>query len=430
MPKLTFEIMIINNSTQRDTLNLSLAEIKKWFIDSMIVFSDPNQEENLKFRSEKGEISFSFEMKEYNSNIENISSFILTFKSLTNVYKPKISLYDDFVQELQKIISINNCKSYFLNRELSKFYSRELYTIFNDFEVGLRRFMHLIFFKTFGPKWGENIIPKEFKNKIKHNLKSGNSDHIIEEFELSTIETLLFKPIFIEKTDIQNEEKFIKPLQNIGSYDKPEYVIPLDYVLDSTSSYTVFSLWERYFSEYVGHKFIGEKFKENFKKIRQIRNKIAHNKKVTNENFIFATTFLKEFQNEIRQISNSILNPKIRDTDITYYSSLFKINKQLQEAIRESLLPTMIIKEISESLKDITNPITEFNKKIENLNLPAEMMVENSIRNMNGSYMNFIKKQEDITRPYKKIDENSDQISDEKDKEISDNGPFDPQNLE
>lgn len=353
MPKLTFEVMIVNNSTKRKKLNLTLSEIKKWFSNSQIIFTNSNEVEDVKFKSQKGEIPFSFELKEYNSDLPEHSSFILIFKSLTNVYKPKITLYDDFVKELKIIISKNHCKSYFLNRELSKYYSRELYTIFHDFEVGLRRFMHLIFFKTFGPNWEEEIIPKEFKNSVEYRFDNKISDHIIEEFELAAIENLLFKPIFIEKKDTENN-KDIYPVQNIGSYDKPEYVLPINFILNSTSNYNVFSLWDRYFSQYVRLRYKGEQFINSFQTIREIRNKVAHNKKITHDDYIETKNFLKGFQLELTRISNSLLDSRQDHLNYFDYSSF---NKQILTAIGKSLVPNLKIKEMTNAYLDMSKSL-------------------------------------------------------------------------
>lgn len=390
MPKLTFEVMIVNNSTKRKTLNLTLAEIKKWFSNSPIIFINSDEEEDVRFKSKNGEISFSFELKEYNSDLPEHSSFILMFNSLTNVYKPKITLYDDFVKELKIIINKNNCKSYFLNRELSKYYSRELYTIFHDFEVGLRRFMHLIFFKTFGPKWEEEIIPKEFKNSVAYRFDNKISDHIIEEFELAAIENLLFKPIFIEKTDTENN-KDISPVQNIGSYDKPEYVLPIDFILNSTSNYTVFSLWDRYFAQYVRRRYKGEQFINSFQTIREIRNKVAHNKKITHDDYIETKNFLKGFQLELTRISNSLLDT---EQDQLNYFDYLDFNNQMLAAIGKSLVPTWKIKEITNAIQEMTNPYVNIGKSLANITSSYPKIWENTTRETENFDQKSNKKEE------------------------------------
>lgn len=390
MPKLTFEVMIVNNSTKRKTLNLTLAEIKKWFSNSPIIFINSDEEEDVRFKSKNGEISFSFELKEYNSDLPEHSSFILIFNSLTNVYKPKITLYDDFVKELKIIINKNHCKSYFLNRELSKYYSRELYTIFHDFEVGLRRFMHLIFFKTFGPKWEEEIIPKEFKNSVAYRFDNKISDHIIEEFELAAIENLLFKPIFIEKTDTENN-KDISPVQNIGSYDKPEYVLPIDFILNSTSNYTVFSLWDRYFSQYVRRRYKGEQFINSFQTIREIRNKVAHNKKITHDDYIETKNFLKGFQLELTRISNSLLDT---EQDQLNYFDYLDFNNQMLAAIGKSLVPNWKIKEITNAIQEMTNPYVNIGKSLANITSSYPKIWENTPRETENFDQKSNKKEE------------------------------------
>lgn len=382
--------MIVNNSTKRKTLNLTLAEIKKWFSNSPIIFINSDEEEDVRFKSKNGEISFSFELKEYNSDLPEHSSFILIFNSLTNVYKPKITLYDDFVKELKIIINKNHCKSYFLNRELSKYYSRELYTIFHDFEVGLRRFMHLIFFKTFGPKWEEEIIPKEFKNSVAYRFDNKISDHIIEEFELAAIENLLFKPIFIEKTDTENN-KDISPVQNIGSYDKPEYVLPIDFILNSTSNYTVFSLWDRYFAQYVRRRYKGEQFINSFQTIREIRNKVAHNKKITHDDYIETKNFLKGFQLELTRISNSLLDT---EQDQLNYFDYLDFNNQMLAAIGKSLVPTLKIKEITNAMQEMTNPYVNIGKSLANITSSYSKIWENTTRETENFDQKSNKKEE------------------------------------
>lgn len=352
--------MLINKNKRDEQKNISLGKLKNWFSESYIFFPDEQEEQNLKFRSPKGEILFSFELTEYTSK-ESSPAYILTLNSHTNVYKPKIFLYNDFVNELKKFLNINHCESVFLNRELSKYYSNELYSIFNEFEVTLRRLMHLVFFKNYGHHWEEKLFDKSIVSELKKKIQETKSDHIIEEMNLSAIESLLFKEIVIESK--KDSVATFELMQNIGSYDNPKYVVSPEFILNANGgSFRTFSLWEEVFSKHISSEFQGPVFEEKFKKMREIRNKVAHNKKVKHSDFTFIKSFLNKFTKEMMLIS---VEKK--------YSSIPELSTSLASAIQNFMSP------ISETLKYLDtlslNPkIVELSKSFSNFGMDPKIV--------------------------------------------------------
>ncbi len=366
MPKLSFEVMLVSHDKHADKKEISIEQFKSWFENSDIIFQDSieEQEQKVNFVSSMGQIPFIFEMKEYKSK-EYTSASLLKFTSQTNVYKPKIFLYDNFLKQLKIIVSRHYCNSYFLTRELSRHYSKELYEIFNNFEISLRKLIHLVFFNNFGHLWETKLFDKNILGMLKSNMKSNESDHIIEEMDLSDIETLLFREIVIE---CRNESSVnYKIMQNIGTYNQPEYILSPDFVLNNVGSFRRFSLWDEFFSKNMKKEFHGSEFIENFTKMRKIRNKVAHNKKVIYSDFIFINTFLKKFTKEM-----NLLSATYNEKDAP------KLSPYLADAIQNSITP------LSETIGHLkSSELFKISQKIGSMGINSELFKSlEKIRNL------------------------------------------------
>lgn len=406
MPELKFELMLINNNKVDKTKEITSDKLKIWFNKSCITFLDNPDDQKLKFKSKNGEILFSFELFEYSSK-NSTSAYILTLKSLTNVYKKKIFLYSDFVKEIKIILNRNHCESFFLNRELSKYYSKELYGIFNDFEVTLRRLMHLVFFKNYGHHWEEKFVDRKTLNDLKGKIKNSKSDHIIEEMNLYDIESLLFKEIVIEckKDSITTFEI----MQDIGSYEDPNYVVSPEFILgNSDGVFRKFSLWEEVFSKHISKEFRGDTFEQNFKKMRQIRNQVAHNKKVNYYEFEFIKSFLKKFTKEMTLISIEASYENIPELSASLASAIQDSISPIFENLKylNSLTNNPKMLELSKSLSNfqIDPKIAGLSKSLSNLQIDPKLLdFTKNIRNL-GTF----KTTQELSRPFANFESDSD----------------------
>lgn len=402
MPELKFELMLINNNKVDKTKEITLDKLKIWFNKSCITFLDSPDDQKLKFKSKNGEILFSFELFEYSSK-NSTSAYILTLKSLTNVYKKKIFLYSDFVKEIKIILNRNHCESFFLNRELSKYYSKELYGIFNDFEVTLRRLMHLVFFKNYGHHWEEKFVDRKTLNDLKGKIKNSKSDHIIEEMNLYDIESLLFKEIVIEckKDSITTFEI----MQDIGSYENPNYVVSPEFILgNSDGVFRKFSLWEEVFSKHISKEFRGDTFEQNFKKMRQIRNQVAHNKKVNYSEFEFIKSFLKKFTKEMTLISIEASYENIPELSASLASAIQDLISPIFENLK--YLNSLKMLELSKSLSNfqIDPKIAVLSKTLSNLQIDPKLLdFTKNIHNL-GTFRTT----QELSRPFANFESDSD----------------------
>lgn len=350
MNRLSFEVMVIppakkvtlkvGEQTEENLAPLSISKdrVALWFKDSKIqkiknrpaqtVFYPINELKNIEFKLKWT----SFKSKEHDI------AYIFEFSSQTDVHWKNMSTYDTFIDEFERTVRKNKGKCIFLDRKLSKYYSEKMYPIFNDFENELRRLIQVILFKEFGREWEKEFFSQK-------QLKQMNGKSILEELDLTGLEALLFEKIFIQKSD-----GFIFETKLIREFDVPDDL--LNFFINSEGNFRRFSAWDEYFSDYVKPEFQGEAFIENYKRVKKVRNKVAHHKKVRNTDFQFIKTFLGRFTKEIKSLSTSI----IYNEELVSFANLFTSMQTFGETLQKTMTP--VFENIGNMMKGLTDSLT------------------------------------------------------------------------
>lgn len=218
---------------------------------------------------------------------------------------------------------------------LSEYYCKKLYPKYAQYERKLRYMILIIVTKAYGAGWIENTVDENAKQSISgraHNSFSNlKMDEILEYLELGEIENYLFLPPDID-VKMCLEKEFTP--EKIDSLEKEEICLLLDQIRNPKC------LWERVFTE------IGDvnKWKKYMKDIHDIRNSVAHQKKISP----------KQYYDTLKQLNN--------------------INCELDSAIEVA-----VSKEITESKKiDILGSFASLAGKLImkniNLNIVGEML--------------------------------------------------------
>lgn len=328
MNRLSFEIMVIpptkNNTAEEDpspTRN-SRSSVALWFQNSKIQpINNSRQVQTVFYKArENKNIEFSLRLTDFKS-IDFDVAHIFEFSIQEDIHWKNMSFYDDFIKEFEIIVQKNRGKCLFLDRKLSKYYSEKMYPLFNDFENELRRLIQVVFFKELGREWEERaFLPKQ--------LRETNRKPILEELNLTGLETLLFKKIFAQKGEGDGLQTKL-----IRVDDTPDALNDLlDFFTDFDGRVRRFSAWDEYFSKYMKSEFQGKVFIEKYKKVKKIRNKVAHNKKVRNEDFQFIKTFLVHFTEEIKSLSTSM----IHKTELPSFGNSFALLQTFAQAFAQT----------------------------------------------------------------------------------------------
>lgn len=238
--------------------------------------------------------------------------------------------------------------------EVSEYYCGKISPKFGKSERLLRELIFLIMVKTFGAEWGKKTIAKEILDNVKASAKGMNEAQIIEtalyEMTIAQLEDYLFKPYSELDKNPELEEEFNKV--DINQLTEEER-------LDWLKIMQKRSLWDEYF---IGYDLGMGNIQKDLETIRKYRNKVAHNKNFSKEDFDYCRKILNEFNSTL---SYAINNIEERDFEKTDWNVLYKSVTSMI-----SRMMGMISEEIQESLnelsKSMTGSITEMAKSVNN----------------------------------------------------------------
>lgn len=239
--------------------------------------------------------------------------WIVTLVSQTDVHWKNIYIYDEFIIELKRVFSKNKCELVFLTRELSKYYSEKLYPLFHDFEIGLRQTLHLSLSFSMGQNWDARLFEEQQLKKKKDSIKSKSSEHIIEEFDLTTLTNFL-----LNKTIINFSKEGNNSLVSIDYYEKTEDLI-LD-LIKYEGDIKLTSLWKAIIVPQGFNHYSEEILAKKFKKLKHIRNNIAHNKRIRFKEYTESRDFLVEFNSKLSYFNDEL--SKNRTESLKLFSSI------------------------------------------------------------------------------------------------------------
>ncbi|HOJ92108.1 MAG TPA: hypothetical protein PKW23_00385 [Dictyoglomaceae bacterium] len=195
----------------------------------------------------------------------------------------------------KKILGNKDKKQYHVIRTydgVSKYYCDHAYPQLNEFERNIRNLIFKILTKAFGSKWFERTATDEQKKKLSRCKKSLREE-ILYEMSIKDLEDYLFTPM----RDVSCEQMIDNILSedNITQMTKEQIELKLK---DARPK----SLWERQFAP----KISIDQLQENLERIRHLRNKVAHAKVFTCEDFYNCQSITKNLNKKIRQAIDEV----------------------------------------------------------------------------------------------------------------------------
>lgn len=230
--------------------------------------------------------------------------------------------------------------------ETSEYYCAKLAPRFGKFERLMREFIYVNLTISLKSQWFEQSFTEDLKNEIKAKLNNQNS--LIEQALYEMTFAQLYNFLFVEY-----------------AYNSPDYIIyekllPLD--LDNTDKKTILdaiytckkvSLWDRYFQS------SEMDLQDYLSNMREYRNKVAHNKFITFEDYDKCTKNLRIINKQLSLAIHNLYSQIYSEETISYigtllstaFSEFFKNNATIFDAVQKSLITIgKIFSEISDSL--------------------------------------------------------------------------------
>lgn len=282
---------------------------------------------------------------EYNKKIYHWECFVKKMNTDKTVYEIKINFfYKDKKEKAAEAFSqlIQTIKQHKKNQfnmvpikdSLSIYFSQKSFSSLAMYEHSLRALILAIFVPIYKDSWPQKLNASVGeKLSIKGNAKD-KLEKTLEELDLSDLENIFFESHLAINNKNYNEKFNINNLDELTQEDLVEmikYNQPL-------------SLWEQQISKYADIK----NLKETMANIRNLRNRIAHNKTFSYKNYTQLKTDLNYMSNKINEATEKIL--KNLDNNITF-ETLISIGKSYSDMV--SNLNTSfseVAKEVSKSL--------------------------------------------------------------------------------
>lgn len=237
-------------------------------------------DDKLKF-NEIFEIDFQIETKQILGEKQRYFHLILNCKN-----ELKIEIFTDISNAIIMEIS-ESLKKYkivitTLWNDISIHYATLSYPLLNEIENLMRHLISKIMILKVGMDWDKKHISNLINEKSQRKKKGNNGDKCLEQkihlpketlhdFDFITLSSFLFDKFAIK--DINDLSIFIS-----------KYKINEKISVRELKKYTKVSNWDRFFSRLIDYEFA--LLESQWKELYGLRNKVAHNKTVTKEDFI------------------------------------------------------------------------------------------------------------------------------------------------
>lgn len=270
---------------------------------------------------------------------------------------------------------------------ISESFCKRLYPKYAEFERNLRSLVLFILTKAYGSNWQRETVSKELLSVLKENAHGNISlNETLENMDLATLETYLFEKRQVDYPVIINEKLSAK---NLGNLEKEEICTIIEEMRPT-------SLWERHFEKFGSQEIWIGKILE----IHDVRNKVAHHKTISIEEFKIINRKLNSVN---RNLTSAIEG--IREENFTEYSvvdilgSFAIIAGNLVKNVVESQAFKDVVIGFNAKIQEIVKPITEvykngmadtlksFGKACVNLNLGIAQ--SEMVKSMNTMAENF-----------------------------------------
>lgn len=277
------------------------------------------------------------------------------FLELTS--KERVTRSVPALQKIDRALFTSNQQRYYYSIRdydgISESFCKRLYPKYAEFERKLRSLVLFILTKAYGSNWQSETVSDEMLAVLQEKAHGRVSlNETLENMDLASLETYLFEERHVDYPSILNEKLSAKHLEELEKEDICEIIEKMRPT----------SLWERHFEKFGGQ----ETWKKKIIDIHSTRNKVAHQKTISFEEF---TTINKKLNRVNRDLSNAIEG--IREENFTEYG-IVDILGSFATMARD------LVKNIVES-QAFRDVVIGFNAKIQEIVKPMTAVYKNSM---------------------------------------------------
>ena len=238
---------------------------------------------------------------------------------------------------------------------VSESYCERLYPRYSKFERKMRQLVLLVLTKAFGASWDKETISKKEMDSLKEIARKKVVDEktkernipiseILEQMDLYTLEKYLF-----ERREVEYGEFFKTYLSKdkLLEMEKNDICNVIDKMRPK-------SLWERHFEQFGKQN----EWEERIKSVHEVRNYVAHNKTVSNEEYQVTVKRLSIINKKLEETIKKIEDQEFNDLTIVDIAESFAaLAKGLSGIIKKYDIDAMV-NGLSNIIKNIISPIS------------------------------------------------------------------------
>lgn len=253
---------------------------------------------------------------------------------------------------------------------ISEYYCNKLFPYLNEFERKLRKVLFSIYTLNFNLEYYSATTSEEFQKGLKKKSKISKDDNISKQdcyiklgfysLNYSDINKLLFTKSTTLKEE-QKLQKFLVENQDLTKLSDSEIREAFKLCSNKTD-------WERFF----GDKNFDENFQQILNDIRNFRNNIAHCKFISKEQYKNCIDILKK---TTKSLDSAIKITEEKDFINKNLELQYESFERLTETMHETVLN--IYKPIIENIDAITQPMRELSEKLNEIVEPITSVINN-----------------------------------------------------
>lgn len=225
--------------------------------------------------------------------------------------------------------------------------SEKLYPKYAQYERSLRHLVLLVLTKAFGGDWIYKTLSEDKLDEIKKRSKGGNVSltEVLELFDLKQLEGYLFDKREVDYLNYINNQLYDT---NLDKMSKDEICRVIDNMRPK-------SLWEKHFQDIGDEK----KWKEQLESIHNCRNKVAHHRRITYEEYIETNHRLKIINKQISDAVSIIQNRDFSNIKSIDLLGGFALLVNSVKELFSKYVFSGLISEINNAIQQKTEPIVE-----------------------------------------------------------------------
>lgn len=223
----------------------------------------------------------------------------------------KINEYSFFLKAVRDILArVTGKQPVSLWDDVSFFYATKSYPLIHEIENLMRKLLTKFAVTKFEPNWTDKNIPEEVKTSVKNQSSNNDANYL---YQTDFIQLIHFLSGKIKTSDVKGLLDNVSKAKDISELN-----------LEELKSYIPTNNWDKYFSSIV--EFEWEYFEKRWRKLYDLRCKVAHNNFLNRRDYDDICTLIDELKPKLQIAIDEMDKVSISTEDQEILAESFAVN--------------------------------------------------------------------------------------------------------